>query len=245
MMTSAKNISKQCGLERSTPESIVVRLSPKELTVAPEQVSRYAGGTRYRLDPQRQALVDFVLKRAQELIDLAFVYCAHSLDSLLPNGLAQLDCGLSFPLPGNQQDTGARCLAFCVCTIGGRLEEAVRTLMSSGKLLDALFLDAAGTAFLDALSEKGCEALEEEARKRGLHAGCSAGPGYGEFDLSWQRQLFALVDASAIGVRINDSCVMEPAKSLSFFMQWTTSPPHRASRNKCASCTMIHCPYRV
>ena len=35
-------------------------------------------------------------------------------------------------------------LAFCVCTIGRMLEEAVRTSSRAGDALEGLFLDAAG-----------------------------------------------------------------------------------------------------
>jgi hypothetical protein len=245
MIPTAKHISRPCGLVRSRPESTVVRLSPEELTITPEQVSRYAGGTRYRMDPQQEVLARDVLARARELVEPSFVHSACRVDRLLSDGSAQLDCGLTFPLPRHQEDTDVRFLTLCVCTLGGKLEESVRTIQSSGNLLHALFIDAAGTAFLEALSERACETLEEEGRKRGFHSGCRAGPGYGGLDLSWQRQLFALVDPSGIGVRINDHCVMEPAKSVSFFMPWTTLPPRRSTRDKCASCTLPHCLYRV
>ena len=117
--------------------------------------------------------------------------------------------------------------------------------MSEGDTLDGLFLDAAGVAFLEALSTKAYETLQKQAQERLLQSGCRMGPGYGKLDLSFQKQLFELVDASSIGVRLNESCMMSPAKSLSFVTKWTTSPMSESSRNKCASCALTNCPYRL
>jgi hypothetical protein len=230
---------------RARAGSTVVTVSPYELAVSPQHVARYAGGARYRMDHAQRQFIGAVLKRAELLVRPAFVYAVHEVTGFLEEGFVQLSNGLAFPAPPGEQDAGIRHLTFCVCTIGPRLEEAVRALMAAGETLDGLFLDAAGVAFLEALSARAYETLQKQAKARMLYAGCRFGPGCGEVVLSLQKQLFNLVDASSLGVRLNDAWVMSPAKSLSFFVGLTTSEISQSSRNKCGTCGLTDCPYRI
>lgn len=227
------------------PESTAVTLSAHELTVSPEQVARYAGGTRYRMDSSQLRIVHTILAKAYQFVKPAFVYRVHKIAGVLEGGSVKLPDGIIFPVPTGEQDSGIKSLAFCVCTIGGRLEEMTRTLMSADDTLASLFLDSAGVAFLETLSSRAHEILQKQAQQWHLHSGCRFAPGYGGLDLSYQKQLFELVDASLVGVRLNNNGMMSPAKSLSFVNIWTNSPSPPNSRNKCASCTLISCPYRL
>lgn len=225
-------------------ESNVVSLEPRELAVSPGQVARYAGGTRYRPAPSQKDSIGAVLEKADRLVHPVFVYSVREVTRLGDAGNVSIDGRTDFPVPG-EADPGIQYLAFCICTLGPALEEEVQRIMSGGDILSGLFLDAAGVAFLEALGSNAHEFLRGEARKHQLHAGCRCGPGYGGLDLSIQERLFELVDASAIGVRLNESCVMTPAKSLSFFTKWTTSDTPESGRYKCSLCTLYDCPYRV
>jgi hypothetical protein len=236
---------KQRELMVSKAEALTVILASHELVVSPEQVARYAGGTRYRMDASQRQHVGIILDRAYELAEPAFVYRVHEVAEGLEGGHARLKKGDFFPVPADEQDSGLKFLVFCVCTIGGRLEEAVRALMAAGDTLGSLFLDAAGVAFLEALSTRAYETLQEQAQTHHLQAGCRFGPGYGGLELSNQKQLFELVEASRIGVRLNESFVMSPAKSLSFVTPWTSSHKSLGRPYKCASCALPHCPFRL
>jgi hypothetical protein len=225
-------------------ESMVVHCGHDGLDVSLAQVARYAGGARYRMDVSHRESARALLKKAAQLVDPIFVYSVHEVKGEVEGGYATLDDRVTFPVFAGAQEEGMKCLAFCVCSIGPRLEAEVRHLMSADAALDGIFLDAAGVAFLDALSRRAHAALQQDAQKRELHCGCRLGPGCGDLDLSLQRLLFALVDASSIGVRLNEDCVMSPAKSLSFFTPWTTSPLSAADLDKCAACTLSRCDYR-
>ena len=113
--------------------------------------------------------------------------------------------------------------------------------MSAGDTLGSLFLHAAGVAFLEALSARAHGALQEQAHERRLQTGCRCAPGYEGLDLSCQRRLFDLLDASSIGVQLNASGMMIPAKSVSFVTKWTTSRLPQGNLHKCASCSLSHC----
>jgi hypothetical protein len=229
----------------SNVETTTVTLDSRALAVSPEQVARCAGGTRYRMQASQLKDVGIILESAYELVAPAFVYCVHEVVGFLEGEYVKLHNGLTFPIPADERDNGTKALVFCVCTIGARLEESERNLMSAGDTLGGLFLHAAGVAFLETLSAWAHETLQELAQKRSLQTGCRCAPGYGGLDLSCQRQLFDLVDASSISVRLNESSMMIPAKSVSFVTRLTTSRVPQRSRNKCVSCALPHCPYRL
>ncbi len=222
-----------------------VTLGSHELMVSPEQVARYAGGKRYRMDASQAKLVHTILARAYELIEPAFVYKVYEVAGFIEGGSVKLHNGEMFPVPTSDEDACMKALAFSVCTLGGGLEKATITSLSPEDLLGSLFLDAAGVAFLEALSTRAYETLQQQAQEHHVQVGCRFGPGYGGVDLSYQERLFKLVDAPLIGVRLNESCVMSPSKSLSFVTIWTSSPKPQRSPYKCASCALTHCPYRL
>lgn len=219
--------------------SIVLKLRFNDLGVTSENVARYAGGSLYRPDAKRARLAAAILKRASVLAQPAFVYSVHALSTLDPEKAASLF------LRSDKHDAGIVFIAAAVCTIGHELEKETSSLMTQGKALDALFMDAAGVAILEALSDETLLHLRNEAAKKGLFAGCRLGPGFGNIPLSAQKSLLELVNPELIGVQLKSSGVLFPLKSLSFWIMWTSKPPKDAGTYKCQDCTLTNCDYRI
>lgn len=219
--------------------SIAVKLRFKDLMVTPEDVARYAGGSHYRPDAERKRLAADILECAAALVQPAFVYAVQHIDTI--------DSGHSvsfFPLH-EKPDAGTVFIAAAVCTIGPELENEASKLIAQEKALDALFMDAAGVAILEALSDEVHSHLKKEAAKKGLFAGCRFGPGYGNIPLNAQKSLFEFVNPEAIGVQLKESGILFPLKSLSFWVMWTSQPPPEGSTYKCQNCTLKNCAYRI
>ena len=219
--------------------SIAVKLRFNDLGVTPENVVRYAGGSHYRPDAERTRLAADILECSSALVQPAFVYAAHSFNAL------DAEKVVSFFLSPEKLDAGIVSIAAIVCTIGAELENEVSKLMARGKALDAFFMDAAGVAILEALSDEAHLHLRKEAAKKGLFAGCRFGPGFENIPLSAQKSLLEFVNPELIGVRLKSSGVLFPLKSLSFWVMWTSQPPQDASTYKCQNCTLTNCAYRI
>jgi hypothetical protein len=219
--------------------SIAVKLSFKDLMVTPEDVARYAGGSHYRPDAERKKLAADILKCASTLVQPAFVYASHHIDTM------NSEQGVFFFLPYEKIDAGSVFIVSAVCTIGPELEKETSNLMVQGKALDALFLDAAGVALLEALSDEVHSHLKKEAAKDGMFAGCRFGPGYGNIPVGAQKSLFESVNPEAIGVQLKESGILTPLKSLSFWVIWSSQPPPEGSTYKCQNCTLNNCTYRI
>ena len=218
-------------------ENIVFHPDIQSLNVPPGQIARYSGGSRYRMNPEMKDRAERIIEYAKTLIRPAFVYAIHVA--------ADLGEKIQKALLLAGGDNPPEKTAVCVCTLGNLLEEKVKALSGSGDMLESVFLDAAGVSFLESLGGKALRQIQSHAQNNGLHAGCRFGPGYADAPMNMQQHIFSLVDASVIGVSLNASFVMNPAKSLSFWVNWYRKPQYEADRYKCKSCMMENCPYRV
>ena len=148
-------------------------------------------------------------------------------------------------LPGSEMFAGLERVAFCVCTIGPKLEERVTALTKEGDMLAAVVLDAIGSAAAEAVARYSNDRIEEMAAADGLKTSCRASPGYGDWDVKEQKNLFDLVPAGRIGVTLTDSSMMVPRKSVSFAVHIAEEPVRLRSEGSCRNCDMETCPYRI
>jgi hypothetical protein len=227
------------------PPTLVRYFSPFDLAPSPEQVARYAGGSRYRMEKRHQGLVDQALGQALEICRPAVAHALHPVEAralaerelVLKSG-ARLE--LPFPLVGRR----TRFLFVAVATLGEKLEQACRRLREQGDLLQSIFLDAAGLAMIELLEKAAFEITSGLARERALFAGPRMAPGCCGLDMSLQEALFNLVDGAAIGVFLNSSLVMTPLKSQSFLAGLTSDPAPATPWPKCLSCPSRDCLFR-
>ena len=223
----------------------VIRPSYDAVAAGPRQVARYAGGGDYRAgSPVERAIAD-VMDRARHLAAPAVAQALHAVSDLSEDGCLRLENGLSLETPSREREPAARWLAAVVCTVGPSLEEACRELAAGGDVLTSALLDAAGVAVMENLADLAYEEISRHAGRRGLSAGCRFAPGCGEMPVSTQEVLFRLVDAGSIGVRLNRSMVMQPGKTLSFFVILSTGMNPGRKAYKCQACTLKDCRFRT
>ena len=231
--------------EQINGQSKIVRFGPETLSLKPEQVARYAGGSRYKMDSEMKNLALLTIDRARDLIAPAMVYALHPVIALSRNGALLLKNGLSVTLPPPEQDPQTKYLAATICTIGPALEETCCQLTKQGDLLHAVFLDGAGVSLIEAVGERAHEVISQQAREKGLFVGCRFAPGYAGMPMTEQSLLFNLADGSTIGVSLNKSMVMTPNKSISFFVRLTSEKTSSRDISKCQSCQAKECKFRI
>jgi hypothetical protein len=110
----------------------------------------------------------------------------------------------------------ARGLLVMVATIGPRLEARVKEYQERGDMLDAYLLDLAGSALVENVYYSGFQHLEIETAAMGLEATTPFGPGHSYWsNLADQEVIFSLVDAGGLGIKLTDTYLMLPRKSIS------------------------------
>jgi hypothetical protein len=226
-------------------ESETVQIGIDQLRVSAREVGRYAGGSRYRLDEKMQALAEDMLQQARQLVKAEFTYCVHPVEYNDPELGPRLKGGIQIAIPAEEEDPQIVALAAVVCTLGPDLEDETHRLMQNSELLTAMFLDAAGVAHLELLGHHARQHVKKKVSGKGLYTGCPFGPGYNGMPLDFQSQLFEHVKAKDIGVKLNDSGVMLPMKSISFWLRITGNKKAAEDHGyKCSKCDMENCLYR-
>ncbi len=107
-------------------------------------------------------------------------------------------------------------VAICICTIGPELEREIKKLMEKNEMTRALILDALGSEAAEEVAIQSDRILADKAREINLWPSKRFSPGYGKWDIKKQRFIFRMLPAADIGVRLTESCMMVPRKSVSF-----------------------------
>jgi hypothetical protein len=138
---------------------------------------------------------------------------------------------------------GPELLALGLCTIGAGLEDEAQRRSDTDQPLDALILDAFGSAAAEAAADALCEQICAAARALGRWPSRRISPGYGRWDVRRQPQLLELLPADEVGVRLSSGMMMIPRKSISFAARLEARAPRATPR--CAGCDLRSCAYRV
>lgn len=112
---------------------------------------------------------------------------------------------------------GAERITLAVCTIGPALEKLVADLFQEDPV-SAVILDELGTLWVNGLARQLHQALRQAAHEQGKQISPSYRPGIGRWPVELQEYIFQHVPARDIGVRLVDSLIMSPQKSVSMIV---------------------------
>jgi hypothetical protein len=202
-----------------------------EADVARDEVYRYLGYRRgSRRSVKAQARLDELWPWALSLLRARGAY-------RVVGGAEAAAAGM----PGAGKEAGV-----AVCTIGPNLEEASAACAAKGEVVDALLLDAVGSAAAEAAADSLNLALCTVAADAGRYAAPRLSPGYGSWDVSFQRKLLALLPAAELGIALTSGQMMIPRKSVSFAVSFEEHPPdgHRPG-SACERCGLERCRHRL
>ncbi len=133
-----------------------------------------------------------------------------------------------------------------LCTIGPDLEARERALSADDRMLEALLLDAFGSAAAEAAADALNALVCAHAQDMGLRVLPRFSPGYGRWDVKHQRQLLALLPAEELGVHLTEGMMMIPRKSVSFAVRLSADADEgRVDRRHCARCDLDGCAFRA
>lgn len=108
----------------------------------------------------------------------------------------------------------------------------------------ALLMQALGAERIERLCDAFCDQIRRESEARGLHTAPRFSPGYGDFPLSLQADIFRALDCPRrIGLTLNESLLMSPSKSVTAIIGLGPCPIHQPHTG-CQSCGKTDCLYR-
>lgn len=107
-----------------------------------------------------------------------------------------------------------------VCTIGSEYSERIKTYLDEKEIAKATVLDAVCSEAIEAVTEKINAMIRQEAEAAGATTVSRFSTGYGDWEVSSQKELCALLEGNEIGITVNDSNLMIPEKSVSACVGW-------------------------
>ena len=146
----------------------------------------------------------------------------------------------------NHAMQGAEAAVFLVVTVGPELEAEVANRFSRGDSIEAIGLDAAGSAAVMNAFTRIAEIVLEETEDRGWQTGLCLRPGQSYWDITGQRDIFSVVPTGTIDVSLMESCFMLPQKTQSAIIPVGADLKVHSDPNKsyCKVCNAARCPMR-
>ena len=214
-----------------------------DLKIDKDEVLRYLYHKNEPLEKNLDYLVDSLIKETTDIARPRFIYNIFSIEK--NNGIFLQNTNLT--LMGRDiarhLEKSEKCAVLCA-TLGSEIEMKIN-YYSKIELLKSVILDACASTLIEALCDNAENLIKEEAEKNGFFITSRYSPGYGDFDISIQKDLLNLIEApKRIGVTVTDSFIMLPRKSVSAVIGFQ-SEKTKKEIDKCSTCNLKeNCSFR-
>lgn len=127
-------------------------------------------------------------------------------------------------------------------TIGPAIEERCAELQSKGEYTRALVLDAVGSSVVEDGAGKLNHIIAGKNSSEEISYSKRFSPGYGSFALSEQKKISDILPFEKLGVKLTDSFMMMPQKSITFCIY--AGRVKEKTPDSCEICRQKDCNYR-
>jgi hypothetical protein len=133
-------------------------------------------------------------------------------------------------------------IAIFVATAGDLVEKLSKQLLKEGHLLEGLIVDLIGSEIAEETTELIHKQIGHEMYQKGLYTTNRYSPGYCNWPVSDQQKLFSLLDSNTCGIKLTQSSLMLPIKSISGIVGVGINVKKR--NYSCSICEVGACIYR-
>jgi len=197
-------------------------------------------------NPSRRivSLVDDYIENYNEFIAPDFAWAERPVENLGDNRVSLGDgIVLESPKLSRMLERCDRAVVFAV-TIGGYLEAMVAQLSEAGQIVQATVLDAIGSGAAEKMAARFEERLRENVAPDGLVISRRFSPGYCDWNVSQQGELFKALGGDTAGIELTASQLMTPRKSVSGIIGVGGAGRDIENYNPCVTCKRKDCPGR-
>jgi hypothetical protein len=133
-------------------------------------------------------------------------------------------------------------VALFLCTAGEEISQLSKKAMTGKDMLGGYIYDIVGSEIAEAAADLMQNALEKAIAPEGLKMTNRFSPGYCGWNVAEQHKLFMLIPGTWCGIRLNQSALMNPEKSVSGIIGIGADVKHLPYT--CSLCDMKDCIYR-
>lgn len=132
--------------------------------------------------------------------------------------------------------------ALFLCTIGDKMEKWSKELLKEGDPTKSYIVDAVASATVENVTDVLHDYIGKKMSEKGLNVTNRYSPGYCLWSVSEQHLLFSLLPENFCGVKLNESALMHPIKSVSGIIGIGKEVKWR--EYMCDRCGVKDCTYR-
>jgi len=133
-------------------------------------------------------------------------------------------------------------ISIFLCTAGAEIGIRSRKAMQERDFLRGYIYDVIGSEAVEAAADLLQDDLEKAAASEGLKITNRYSPGYCDWNVAEQHKLFSLIPENFCGIRLSDSALMDPEKSVSGIIGIGENV--KFNLYTCGLCDMKDCIYR-
>lgn len=221
-------------------------LADLPINIPIKEVYRYLGYPEscQEIPPALRLMVEEEIAAALPLIQPKAAYATYDYDKktnrvVLPEQKTLIILGSAIR---NHLHNCAKVTVFA-CTISSALEPAIDMYFKTGEYTRALILDAIGSAAVEYATDILNQYILAAAHRQNYRLVSRFSPGYGDWDLSIQQNLVRAAGGDAAGIRVTESSLLVPRKSVSGIIGWV---PDKTSQEElptdpCSICKIKDC----
>jgi hypothetical protein len=127
-------------------------------------------------------------------------------------------------------------------TCGKEMENLSRKHRQQGNLLEGYIIDIIGSEMAESVAGIAHDTIEKYANRSGMKISNRYSPGYCRWPVSDQQKLFALMSGNTCGVKLTDSSLMLPIKSVSGIVG--AGKEMKRMEYQCSKCDAKYCLFR-
>lgn len=203
---------------------------------------RYLGYRGQEIDQQTQKLLDEVILEIERDSLPKSVYQEYSCqvkgNQIAVGQLTITSTNLAKNLKGCES------VVLLAATIGRAADFMIKKY-SVVNIAKAAVTQAAGAACIESYVDEVEAVIRQEAMKRGMYLRPRFSPGYGDFPLEYQKDIFEILECSKrIGVTLTEGNLMMPSKSVTALIGLTTKERESCQMKTCMQCEKRDCEFR-
>jgi len=216
----------------------------KQLNLNVSQIENVMG---YKEGEDRELVTDIigdVLEEAEEICNIKAEYIIYN-DLQFNNTDKSIDInGINFQIKKIVfgQIKKSESISIFLCTAGEEIGIRSRKAMKERDLLKGYIYDVIGSEIVEAAADLMQNELEKAMASAGKKITNRYSPGYCDWYVAEQHKLFQLVPENYCGIKLTESALMDPVKSVSGIIGIGADVRHNAYT--CNLCNMKDCIYR-
>jgi len=195
-----------------------------------------------RLIPQMETMLEGKRGICIDALEPAAIYDKFDIDTI-EGDLVYFKSGHIFNGPNISRILeGSEIAVIFIFTLGKKIDDLINGGRDSGDTLGTIIMDAITTSMLGTLGAHAGKIIKDNnLTQKNYGATCTYSPGQYKWTIEEQKEIHKMVDGSKIGVRLNESFLMIPFKSISGIYGFGPEDKINRTRVACDLCPRENC----